>query len=90
MKKQKTIFDSENNIFWVIFKEGVEAYYEEYAPGFVVEFDKNSNPIGIEIRNWSRLIKSYPTSEKREDNYDDVVNFSEKEGSPPDYPYIFA
>ena len=89
MKKEKTILDSENNIFWIIFKEGVEAYYKEYAPGFIVEFDENSDPIGIEIRNWSRLIKSYPISEKREDSYD-TVNFREENESQSSYSYIFA
>jgi len=89
MKKQKTILDSENDIFWIIFKEGVEAYYEEYAPGFIVEFDKNSKPIGIEIRNWSRLIKSYPTSEKRKDSYD-TFNFFQEKDTAPNYSYILT
>jgi len=88
MKKEETILDSESDIFWIIFKEGVEAYYKEYAPGFIVEFDKNSSPIGIEVRNWSRLIKSYPTSEEGEDSYN-VVNFPE-ENLVPNYPYMFA
>jgi len=89
MKKAKIILDSENDIFWIIFKEGVEAYYEEYAPGFIVEFDKSSNPIGIEIKNWSRLVKSYPTSEERKDSYD-MVKFSEEKDSEPNCSYIFA
>ena len=89
MKKQKTILDPENDIFWVIFEEGVEDYYEEYAPGFIVEFDKNSKPIGIEIRNWSRLFQTSSTSETRKESYDSF-NFIEEEDSTPNYSYAFS
>jgi uncharacterized protein YuzE len=88
MKKPKTIFDTENDIFWIIFKEGEEAYYEEYTPGFLVEFDKDSNPIGIEIKNWSKKIQSYPVSEKRNDIYS-KVNFTKPQFENFDYQYNY-
>lgn len=76
MKKPKTFLDSESDIFWIVFKEGAEDYYIEYAPGFIVEFDENSNPIGIEISNWSRLTEFDWSSQSRTDSYNEI-NFPE-------------
>lgn len=48
-------YDKEVDTMWIIYKDGVEDYCEEIAPGFIMEFNKNKELIGIEIQNFSRL-----------------------------------
>lgn len=65
MKSIKKIsYDSDIDIFWILLKSGPSEYYEESTPGIRIEFDKDSNVMGIEIENFSRLYKSKNVSKK--------------------------
>lgn len=67
MNKNNFKYDADADILWYSIKEGVEDLYEELAPGFVFEYDKDKNLIGVEIQNYSRLydfkVKEYSDSE---------------------------
>ncbi len=58
MKKN---YDKESDTMWIVYKEGTEDYYEEIAPGFIMEFNEAKELIGIEIQNFSRFY-NYETS----------------------------
>jgi len=59
MKNIKKIsYDSDTDIFWILLKSRPSEYYKEPAPWIRIEFDKNSNVMGIEIENFSSLYKS--------------------------------
>lgn len=73
MKQEKTFYDSEADIFSVIYKSGEEAYYREYAPGFVVEFNLNNEVIGIEVQDFSRLFDITTSSFIADSSYDNSV-----------------
>ena len=51
MKKK---YDKSADIMWIILKDGPEDYYEEIAPGFIMEFNIKKELIGIEIQNFSK------------------------------------
>ena len=89
MKKQyKQYYDTDTDIFWVVFKRGAETRYEEIAPAVTVEFNKNSEVIGIEIQEFSRLyslissaentgyVYNYPSIQSRK--YRSFANFDLK------------
>ncbi|MBP7967591.1 DUF2283 domain-containing protein [Candidatus Woesebacteria bacterium] len=48
-------YDKASDTMWIVYKDGVEDSYEEIAPGFIMEFNKEKELIGIEIQNFSRF-----------------------------------
>ena len=59
MKNKKINYDSKNDVFYQVVKEGYEDKHEEVAPGVFVELDKKGQLIGIEILNASKNIGKY-------------------------------
>jgi len=59
--KFKRYYDKESDSLWVVLKDGQEEYFEEIAPGIIIEFDKNSEPIGIEIINYQAKFTEPPS-----------------------------
>ena len=60
MKKRKIYTDRELDTCWIVFKKGEEAYREEIALGFSLEYNNKDELIGIEIQNFSRLKEFTP------------------------------
>ncbi len=58
MRKPILNYDSENDILYIVIREGEEHHFDEVAEGVVVEFDKAGQPIGIEIFNASQVLAS--------------------------------
>ncbi len=56
MKKLVLNYDREHDILYVVIREGEEHHFDEVAEGIVVEFDKDNQPIGIEIFNDAKVI----------------------------------
>jgi uncharacterized protein YuzE len=50
----KQYYDKKSDSYWLVLKPGEEHRYEEFAPGFNIEYGKNNEVIGIEILNYSR------------------------------------
>lgn len=59
MKNKKINYDSKNDVFYMVIKEGYEDKHEEISPGVFVELDKKGQLIGIEILNASKNIGKY-------------------------------
>jgi uncharacterized protein YuzE len=51
-------YDKENDILYLVIREGEESHFGEVADGIVVEFDRDNQPIGIEILNASQVMAS--------------------------------
>ncbi|RLT44827.1 MAG: DUF2283 domain-containing protein [Chloroflexi bacterium] len=49
-------YDQENDILYIVLREGEEDHFEEVTENILVEFDRNNQPIGIEIFNALQLI----------------------------------
>ena len=58
MSKPIVNYDRENDILYLVIREGEESHLGEVADGIVVEFDRDNQPIGIEILNASRVLAS--------------------------------
>lgn len=59
----KTFYDKESDSVMIVFKEGEEDSYREIAPGVAIEFNKEGEPIGIEVQNAYRPYRKKETSE---------------------------
>ncbi len=88
-KIKKQYYDDETDTFWIVLKSGSEASYEEtWVPGVTVEFDKNSRPIGLIIKNVSRLYNFKATTEERKENYA-FSNIGSGQNVPSNYKATF-
>ncbi|MBI3913340.1 MAG: DUF2283 domain-containing protein [Chloroflexi bacterium] len=58
MSKPYLNYDQANDILYIVIREGEEHHFDEVAEGIVVEFDKDNQPIGIEMINASRVVTS--------------------------------
>lgn len=58
MSKPILNYDRENDILYLVICEGEEDHFEEVADGIVVEFDRDNQPIGIEIMQASQVMAS--------------------------------
>ena len=56
MNKPNLNYDQANDILYIVLREGTEDHFTEVVQGIVVEFDKNNQPIGIEINDASRVV----------------------------------
>ena len=59
MKKPHVHFDSDNDILYIVSKQGSEEEFVEVAEGVNVELDKKKKVIGIEILNASRFLNPF-------------------------------
>lgn len=90
MQKGKTLYDTENDTLWIEYKKGKEYSYEEYAPGFIVEFGKNNEVIGIEVQKYSRLFTVKTSSLGTKPNYENKNLYKFKEFSSNITDFYFA
>ncbi len=51
MDKPILNYDQESDILYIVLAEGEEDHFEEVTENILVEFDRNNQPIGIEIFN---------------------------------------
>jgi uncharacterized protein YuzE len=51
MTKPIVHYDHEQDILYIVLREGEEHHFDEVADGIIVEFDAVNQPIGIEIFN---------------------------------------
>ena len=51
-------YDRENDILYLVIREGEESHFGEAADGVIIEFDRDNQPIGIEILNAARVLAS--------------------------------
>ena len=51
-------YDRENDILYLVIREGEESHFGEAADGVIIEFDRDNQPIGIEIMNAARVLAS--------------------------------
>lgn len=58
MSKPVMNYDRENDILYLVIREGEEDHFGEVADGIVIEFDRDNQPIGIEILNASKVMTS--------------------------------
>ena len=58
MSKPIVNYDRDNDILYLVIREGEENHFGEVAEGIVVEFDRDNQPIGIEILNASQVMAS--------------------------------
>jgi len=58
MSKPILNYDRENDILYIVIREGEEHHFVEVAKDIIIEFDKDNQPIGIEIFNASKVIAS--------------------------------
>ena len=58
--KFKRYYDKESDSLWIVLDDVQEEYFEEIAPGIIIEFDKKSKPIGIEIINYQAKFTDSP------------------------------
>lgn len=58
MKKPILNYDRENDILYIVIREGEEDHFTEVTEGVIIEFDKDNQPIGIEIFDASKVITS--------------------------------
>lgn len=58
MSKPILNYDRENDILYIVIREGNEHHFVEAADGIIVEFNVRNQPIGIEIMDASRVITS--------------------------------
>ncbi len=49
MNKPILHYDHENDILYILLREGEEHHFVEVSEDILVEFDQNNQPIGIEI-----------------------------------------
>lgn len=49
--KSKVLYDKQSDSVYITLRSGREDHFEEVEPGFIVEYNKNDQPIGIEILN---------------------------------------
>lgn len=58
MSKPLLNYDRENDILYIVIREGEEHHFVEVADGIAIEFDKDDQPVGIEISNASQVMAS--------------------------------
>lgn len=58
MKKPKIHYDKKIDALYIFLKPGIEERFEDLSKDITVEYDKNDNPIGIEIFNASKILGS--------------------------------
>ena len=51
-------YDRENDILYLVIREGEESHFGEAVDGVIIEFDRDNQPIGIEIMNAARVLAS--------------------------------
>ena len=56
MSKPIMNYDRENDILYLVIRDGEEDHFGEVADGIVIEFDRDNQPIGIEILNASKVM----------------------------------
>jgi uncharacterized protein YuzE len=56
MKQPQMNYDKEQDILYIVIREGEEHHFGEVADGISVEFDENNQPIGLEIFNASKVL----------------------------------
>ena len=65
-KNVKVWFDEETDILYVSFKEGISVDSEEVAENIRVEYDEQSQIIGVEIHNITKLLAKPLAKQLRE------------------------
>lgn len=58
MKKPKIHYDKKIDALYIFLRSGIEERFEDLSKDITVEYDKNDNPIGIEIFNASKVLGS--------------------------------
>lgn len=58
MKKPKIHYDKKIDALYIFLRSGIEERFEDLSKEITVEYDKNDNPIGIEIFNASKVLGS--------------------------------
>ncbi len=56
MRRPILNYDQESDILYIVLREGEEDHFEEVTENILVEFDRNNQPIGIEIFNALQVI----------------------------------
>jgi len=56
LRKPFLHYDGKNGVLYIAISEGEEHHFVELAEDIAVEFDKDNQPIGVEILNASKLI----------------------------------
>ena len=56
MNKPILNYDQESDILYIVLREGEEDRFEEVTENILVEYDRNNQPIGIEIFNALQVI----------------------------------
>ena len=56
MKQPLLNYDKEFDVLYIVIREGEEHHFREIADGVSVEFDKDNQPVGIEIFNASTVL----------------------------------
>ena len=65
-KNVKVWFDEETDILYVSFKEGISVDFEEVAENIRVEYDEQSQIIGAEIYNITKMLAKPLAKQLRE------------------------
>ena len=58
MKKPKIHYDKKTDALYIFLRPGIEERFEDLSKDITVEYDKNDEPIGIEIFNASKVLGS--------------------------------
>ena len=58
MKKSKIHYDKKTDALYIFLRSGIEERFEDLSEDITVEYDKNDEPIGIEIFNASKVLGS--------------------------------
>lgn len=90
MKKIKKIYDKDTNSLMLVLKEGEEDYYEEVAPGINVEFNKEGEPIGIEVQNAYRPYSKKETSELKPNFKTSLVRLENSSSMQSVFPRFYS
>ena len=66
-KKRRNIvdYDKENDILYVHFGDNTHESVELYDGSIILDFDKNLNPVGIEIFNFLEEVKKFNKKYKK-------------------------
>ena len=57
INKKNIYYDAETDSLYIFLKKGKEEYFEEIKPNIIIEFNKNNQPLGIEILNASSIFE---------------------------------
>jgi uncharacterized protein YuzE len=63
--KNSVYYDQDSDVLFFGIKKGMEEEFVEVAPGINVELDENSQVIGVEILNASKILQHISTYSSR-------------------------